>query len=244
MKSVDGINEQNLKKKCVALDLDDVLAIGAISININQAKTLELLEKLSLLEQNVPVFKLALVSGYSREQGWKKLKETGFQKFFRPENVFFAEKEYVDSMDEIDRQKHLDNMAKDPLFQDDYFKQKALEKLVAAENIGKDEVVFVGHDLLTDAYYSQRFSGVHVALIKNALSLRHIKSKIVIKGLTYLALDWKDFKKLLLGKKPQPNYSYLKRFIENYLSKELFGSMDFAAGLAGKARLAEKNRSN
>ncbi len=244
MKSVDGISWQDLKKKCIAFDLEDVLAIGAISGEIMQAKALELLEKLSLLEKNVPVFKLALVSGYSAEEGWKKLNAAGVQKFFRPENIFFAEKEYVDSMGEIDRKRHLENIGKNPLFQDDYFKQKALAKLVEAERLEKNEIVFVGHDLLTDAYYSQRFSCIHAALIKNALSLRHAKSKIIVKGLTYLALDWKDFKKLLLGKKPEPDYSFLKRFIENYLSQELVGGTALAASLAGKARLAQKNKSN
>ncbi len=244
MKSVDGISQKNLKKKCIAFDLEDVLAIGAMSGEIRQAKALELLEKLSLLEKNVPVFKLALVSGYSAGEGWKKLDATGFQKFFRPENVFFAEKDYVDSMGEVDRQRHLENLGKNPLFQDDYFKQKALAKLVEAGHLEKNEIVFVGHDLLTDAYYSQRFSRIHVALIKNALSLRHAKSKIIVKGLTYLALDWADFKKLLLGKKPEPDYSFLKRFIENYLSKELVGSMGLTAGLVGKAKLAAKNKSS
>ena len=164
MKSVYGITASILAKDCVAFGLDDILSAGSVSGPINRAKAMELLEKLSKLEKEVQGFRLALVSGYSAEEGWKKLNATGFQKFFLPENVFFADKAYVDSMGEIDRQRHLENIAKDALFQDDYFKQKALSRIVEDGKLEKSRVVFVGHDLLTDAYYSQRFSGIHVAL--------------------------------------------------------------------------------
>lgn len=211
---------------------------------IKQKNAVELLEKLSALEKAFPFFHLALVSGYSVDEGWKKLRKTGFEKFFLQENVFFAGRDFIDSMTEVDRQRYLEKIAADALFQDDYFKQKVLGGLLAKWNLEKAELVFVCHDLLTDAYYSKRFSGVSTALVKEALSLRHAKTNRLVSGLNYVSLDWKDFRKLLLGKLPAQDYSFLEQFIANFLSRELVGEMQLKAGLLGKARLAAKDKNN
>ncbi|GEM_PF-2450819 len=242
MKTIGGINPKNLKIKCIALDFDDIIASGAINPRVKRGKALELLQKLSEIEKHSGGFVLALVSGYSRVLGQKKLEESGFAVFFKPENVFFAGQDYLDSMAEVDRQRHNANVAKNAFFQDDYFKQKALEKLLERESLDKSRVFFVAHDLLTDAYYSQRFSRVQVALVKGALSLRHVPITHVVKGLVYVNLDWKDFRKLLLGRFPEEDFSFLRRFVENYLARELVGRTQLAAGLLGKARLAEKKK--
>lgn len=234
MPGINGLNEQNLKKKIVAFDLEDILISGQIAKGINAQKARDLLSNLSTLEKKISGFGLFLVSGFSAAAGKKKLAESGLEKFFKPENVFFVGQGYVDSMEEFDRQRYLRGIGNNGLFQDEYFKQKALQKISEARN--KDEIVFACHDLLSDAYYSQRFSGVDAALVKGALSLKHVRVDKILKGLLYVNLNWADFKKLLLGKKHKPNYSVLKKFIENYLQRELIGGLQINAGALAMKR--------
>lgn len=229
MQKLCGFNGQNLKKKILVFDLEDILISGQIAKNIDKKKVFDVLEKLSALEKNVPAFRLFLVSGYSKKEGMKKLAENNLLRFFKPGHVFFPEKGYLNSMAEVDKARYSQRLAKDPLFQDEYFKQVVLEKISKDFQFEKSRMVFIGHDLLTEAFYSQRFSKVDVALVKEALSLRHQKTKNLVKGLIYLNFSWADFKKLLLGKKPAPDYSFLKRFIENYLQREIIGGMQINA---------------
>jgi hypothetical protein len=233
-----------LKKKCLAFDLDDVLSAGKNSGEINNAKAKELLQKLSNLEKQDHSFKLALVSGFSEEAGKKKLEETGLSLFFKPENVFFVDNEYLEAMEEVDRQRYNEKLSSNQNYQDDFFKQKALERLVSSTGLSKEDIVLVGHDLLVDAYYSRRFSGVHVVLLRGSLSLRHEKTIVSIQGLTFIDLEWKQFRMLLLGELPEPDYSFLDRFIQNFLSQELVGNNLLAAGLAGKAKLDAMKKSS
>ena len=234
MQAFDGISEKNLAKRIIVFDLEDILVSAKAENRPDKKKLVGLLEKLSALEKKISGFKLFLVSGYAAEQGWKRLKESGLEKFFKPENVFFVNKKHIDSMEEVDRQRYLKEIEGNGFFQDDYFKQTVLKK-ISDDASDKKQIVFICHDLLTDAYYSLRFSGVDLALVKKSLSLKHEKAKAIIKGLAYIQLDWGDFRKLLLGKKPSPNYFLLKRFIGNYLQRELVGGLQIdASGLAFK----------
>ncbi len=148
----------------------------------------------------------------------------------------FVSQEYMDFKEEMDREIYFAELKKNPDFKDEFFKQKALEKLAADLNVSPEKIGFVGHDLFFDAFYSDRFSKIDFVLVKEALANQNEKQKSPVKGLNYIALDWKDIRNVLLGKLPKTDSQQLKNFIGFYLQQKLVDPSVFSKILEAKLK--------
>ncbi|HIH08540.1 MAG TPA: hypothetical protein HA237_04175 [Candidatus Diapherotrites archaeon] len=212
--------EKFVKTK-IFFKLSNVLLPGSVLKNVDSKKVEALLQGLKKLEEKNRV-ELFVILGQKDDVAKKKLAESGLNRFFKKENIFCVTKDYIQDKAEFDRDRHLKALEEDPHFRDDYFKVSILKKIVGIV-FPADEIIFIGHDLLTDGFYLREFVGVDVAFVKKALSERNEKSGKVLKGLYYVDLDINDFRKLLLGKKPKPDYRFLQAHIYANLKKQLFG---------------------
>ena len=228
-----------LKKKAIFLGLGDVLIPGDADKKVDEKKVKEILEKLQDLEKKNSIT-LFLITGLHEEVAVKKIKKSGIAKYFKKENIYYVTKDYIQQKHEIDRQRHLAQLDKDPEFNDRYFKQYIIKKIIDRGKIPKEEMLLIGHDIWTDAFYTMRFSGIDFALLKEGLSERGKKSSKIIKGLIYARRDWKNFHKLLLGRFKKPDYQFLENYIYSELKQQLFGDLE---GKIIKAKI-DKGKTN
>ncbi|MDD5163596.1 MAG: hypothetical protein PHD95_05310, partial [Candidatus ainarchaeum sp.] len=137
------------------------------------------------------------------------------------ENFFFVEPDYINGKSDFDRQVHLKGLEKNPFFQDEFFKKILIEEEIAKRGFSKEETIFVGHDAMFDAYYLWKFGKIDSAMLKEAFSEKNKKRSEKIKSLIYVKRNWNDVQKLLLGKFPKPDYSFLDTAILLSLKQEL-----------------------
>lgn len=236
MALVAGIDSKKLEKTTLILGLEDVLVPGQIDPKIKIKDVKQILQNLVLLEQKVPGFRFFIITGYTREKGVELLKKHGLYSFCSEQNCFFVTPEYLASKEPVDRELHEKALQKDPNFKDEFLKQITIDKLSQEYHIPKSKMVLIGHDLWFGGFYTMRFSQIDFALIRSALSLRHEKYETPIKGLTYINRTWADIKKLLLGKFPKADYSFLNAFVDNFLRKELISPQTMGAILDAKRK--------
>ncbi|MFH1255948.1 MAG: hypothetical protein V1494_01515 [Candidatus Diapherotrites archaeon] len=217
-----SIKREQLKKKAVFLGFEDVLVPGAINEKVDAKKVKEILKNLKALEEK-GLLNLVLLVGYKKEKAIKLVKESGLYAFFKPENIFTVTEEYLASKEEIDRKRYEKSLAENPDFKDEFLKQVAIKEFLEKKGIEREEALLIGHDLLTDAFYTREFSKIDVALVKGALSERHEKAKRLVKGTPYIKREWTDVLKLLTGKGKKPEYPLLKAYIYTRLKEQLFG---------------------
>ncbi|MBS3061996.1 MAG: hypothetical protein J4215_05430 [Candidatus Diapherotrites archaeon] len=224
MAGLEGLTGKSLKKTVVIFGLDDILVPGKVLQSVDHKKIGIVLAHLKTLSEKIPSFRFFLVCGYQKEKTFEKIRENKLDAFFSEENTRFVSQEFLDSKEPMDREIYDQQIAKDPLFKDEFFKQKAIDQIVESLNVSKDRVVFVGHDIWFDAFYSQRFSQVDFVLVKDGLANQSVPFERVMKGLNYIHLDWDDLRKVLLGKLPVQNLDPLKNFIHFQLQRQLVSS--------------------
>ncbi|MDO8624730.1 MAG: hypothetical protein Q7R47_01505 [Candidatus Diapherotrites archaeon] len=218
---IEGLDAKSLQKTVLVFGLDDVVVAGRVHSTVDSTQVKKVLENLGKLAKKFPFFHFFVVSGYQKEITLQKLGLAGLTSFFPEQNIRFVSQEYLDSKESMDREIYDSELAKDPLFKDEYFKQKEIEKIATELGVPMEKIVFVGHDLFFDAYYSQRFSKVDFVLVKESLSNQHKRVDRIIKGLNYIHLDWNDLRDVLLGKFPPADCMQLRNFIHFYLQRHL-----------------------
>lgn len=211
----------NLKKKAILFALEDVLIPGNVDKKVSREKVEQILGNLSDMEEKGLV-RLFLITGLDKKVAVKKIQKYGLKKYFKKENIFYVTKEYISQKDKIDKKRYFDSLKEDPEFNDDYFKQYIINKIIDEGRIPKEEMLFVGHDLITDGFYTIRFSGIDFALLKESLSERNEKAKHKIKGLVYIKREWKDVRKALYAKLPEPDYRILDNHVFEQMKQRLF----------------------
>jgi hypothetical protein len=211
---------EQIKKKVVLISLEDVLVPGKVIKEVNKKGIKEILENLSKLDKEGKIT-LILVSGFKKDVMEKKISENSLGKFFRPENIHCATEDYISKREEVDRKRHEKNIKENPSFNDAYVKVQVVDLLMMSGIPGED-IIYFGHDLMTDAFYLHRYTGIDAALLKQSLSLNHAKAKM-IKGLIYVNLTWQDFKKVIYGKRKVESYAGLETMIFTMLKEQLFG---------------------
>ncbi len=221
MAGLEGLEAKNLKKTVLVFGFDDILVPGRVLSAIDSKKIIQILENLQKLSEKTGLVKVFVVSGYTKEIMDQKLSESGLSKFFPESHILYVNQEYLDSKEPMDREIYDQQKQKDPLFKDEYFKQKMLDKLSIDLNVPKSSMVFIGHDVWFDAFYSQRFSKVDFVLVKDALANQNQKFERIIKGLNYIHMDWDEIRKILLGKLPEAELDQLKNFIQFQLQAKL-----------------------
>lgn len=218
---IAGLDTQKLEKKCLILGLEDVLVPGKVEKKVNGKEVKEILSNLEKLEKAVPDFHFFISSGHSEQNALDLMKKNGLEKWFSKERCFFVTPEYVEEKEDVDKNLYKKYVEKDPLFKDEFIKQKVVEKLIEKYHFSKEQMVLVGHDLWFAAFYTTRFSGIDFALIKSAFSVRHEKESALVKGLVYISRTWSDIRKLLSGGFPKAEYAFLNAHIQSLLQKEL-----------------------
>jgi hypothetical protein len=139
----------------------------------------------------------------------------------------------------VDQALYKKNISKDALFKDEYFKQTVIEECAKRFGCDKKEMVLIGHDVWTEAYYTMLFSGIDVALIKSAYSHLNQKIETELKCVTFIQRNWKDIKKLIEGKIiPNHELDCLKKYAQRKLSEELFKGTQ----LQGLAQLSNHSK--
>ena len=220
-----AITDKNARKKKLFFVLADVLIPGPANPKLSRAKVKKLLSFLKKL-QDKGIVELFLVTGFSGEKAKPLIEKSGLEKFFKKENIFFVTKKYIDSKEEIDRQRHLASLGSDQNFVDEFFKQSLLMDFFESGKILADETMLIGHDILVDAFYSARFSKVDFVLVRESLSERNKPMPAEIKGLNYVKLNESDFRKLIQGKFPANDTRFLENYVLNKMKLELFRSTE------------------
>ena len=224
MPKLDLIPEQQLKKHALVFCFDSVLIPGAIAQKINKGAIEEILQNLHEMELRYRNFHVFVVSGANEKYIKETLAANKLDNYFQKENILYVTQSYIDSKEPIDKERYYIELKKDPSFRDEFFKQYAIDKeIIEKRNIPRENILLICHDLLTDAFYTLRFSQVDFALVKGALSYRHLPIKEVIKGLVYLNMGWKEFRKLLLGKSKKGNTKFLESYVYSRLQKDVIG---------------------
>lgn len=215
------LNASSLKRKAIVLGFEDVLIPGKVEQNIDMKEVKKILSNLQELSKKFNLH-VAVVSGYSEKIGQAKLKEFGLENFFEPDFVFFVSKHYLDSMQEIDKKRYADAIKKNPNYKDEYFKQYIIQRFSRDHNIPKNEIVYVGHDIWLEGFYTRRFSQIDFALIKSAYSHIGEKANEQVHHLVYINRTWNDIKKLLMTDNLKAEYSNLDAYVDNVIKEKLF----------------------
>jgi len=210
----------SIKKKVVLISLEDVLVPGRVVNEVNRKNIKEILTNLSKLEKEGKIT-LVLVSGFKKDVLEKKIAGNSIGRYLKPENIHCATEEYLTKREEVDRKRHEKNIKENPDFNDAYLKVQVVDYLLMS-GIPKEDIVYFGHDLMTDAFYLRRYGGVDVALLKPSLSMNHKPHKM-IKGLIYVNPTWADFRKVIYGKRKAESYVALETIIFSMLKEQLFG---------------------
>lgn len=180
-----------------------------------------------------------ILSGHHAPIAQKKLAEGELHNYFDKEHFLSVDEEYILGKAEVDQNLHREGLKKDPHFIDSYFKQIAIQKVLAAKKLLPKDALLFGDDLWVDGYYTMRFSKIDFALFEENL-LDRGKSVQPISGLAYFKLEF-DSVKSLVEKFPKVDYSALDKYVFESMKKVLVGD-NFADAI--KKGLANKNRNN
>lgn len=167
-------------------------------------------------EKGVELF---LVSGHHESIAKKKLIEGEFHNFFDKNHFIFVDEDYINKKQEDDKKLHLDNLKKDPEFNDSFFKQVFIQKILKEKNLGVSDALLLCNDVWVDGYYTTRFSKIDFALFKDNLTDRGNRVDL-INGLVYFELDFNSVNNLLI-KFPKTDFSSLDKYVFKVMKKVL-----------------------
>ena len=221
------LNAKNAKKRFLFFVPEDVLFSGPVNGSISFEKNLGVLEFLKDLESK-GIVELFLICGRERAKASDEIAKNGLDRFLRKENIFFITDSYLNSKEEVDRERYVSNLEKDPGFIDEFFKQRVIMDLNASGTVSREECVLIGHDLWFDGFYTSRFSGIDFALIRESLSERHVPSQDIPKWIHCIDFTIFDFTSLILGKQPKQDTKMLETYIFRKLSRELVDPKELA----------------
>ena len=209
-----------VKRKVVMLSLEDLLVPGRVVSRVDKKAIAEILKNLSKLH-NEKKLSLYLVSGMQESVVKKKLMENGFDKYIFPGMLHCATHHYIGKRTGIDQKRHMKSLQENPNFNDAYVKVQVADVFLM-QGIPRQEIIYFGHDYMTDAFYLHRYCNVDTALLRPALSMNHVPHK-AIKGLIFVNPTWADFRKVIYGKKKVQSYAILETMIFSMLKEQLLG---------------------
>ncbi|MDD3086119.1 MAG: hypothetical protein WC290_02660 [archaeon] len=159
-------------------------------------------------ENNIELF---LVCGYYEGVAKKKFLDNGFNSFFDETHFVFVDDYYINNKKEEDKNLHLDNLKKDSEFNDSFFKQVLIQRILREKNLVESDALLLCNDIWVDGYYTTRFSKIDFALFKNNLTDRGNKVEL-INGLVYFDLDFSSVRGLLIDF-PKLDFSSLDKYV-------------------------------
>ena len=181
---------------------------------------------------------LFLISGLHEKVALKKYKTSFIKDIIKKENFFFVDEKYISNKSELDEKLHRENLEKDIGFEDSFFKQIIISKIVEEKKLAPYDILLLCNDVWVDGYYTMKFSKVDFALFENNLKDRSNPVER-INGLAYFNFDFKTVK-TLLDDFPVIDYSSLDKFVFETMKKVLLKETDFS-GLINKVSKRENN---
>jgi len=162
-----------------------------------------------------------LISGFHENVALKKLEESYLKSFFNKENFLRVDEKYISSKSAPDQKLHRDGLAKDPEYNDTYFKQVAIQNLLQKKKLFPKDALLLSEDLWVDGYYTTRFSKVDFAIFEENISERG-KPADPLSGLAYFSTEVESVKRLL-EKFPSVSFVSLEKFVFESMKKALIG---------------------
>lgn len=211
------------KKKILFFCLEDVLIPGLVDNKVDVQKTKELLGELKPFEEKGKL-KLFLISGNKQTTALQKIKKHGIGEYFQKENIFAVTRKYIDSKKLVDKNNYIAQLKKNKQFKDEYLKQIVIQN-IAKDFPEKEEMVLIGHDFLTDGYYTTLYSKIDVVFASNSASYNHQKCQ-TLKGMAYADLNKDGFQKVLNWQYEKIDYSILQRLVFSKIGKDLFQNIN------------------
>jgi hypothetical protein len=180
----------------------------------------DFLEKLTSFANNNGI-ELYLISGYHKNAAEKKFTDNKFGEYFDKKHFIFVDDEYISNKAEMDKKLHTDSLIKDPEFNDTYFKQVIIQRILKEKDLNERDALLLSDDIWVDGYYTTRFSKIDFALFELNL-LDRGKPANRLSGLAYFNLDF-DSVKTLLENFPKTSNIFLEKYVFEEMKKVLVG---------------------
>ncbi|MDD3083874.1 MAG: hypothetical protein PHP82_02520, partial [Candidatus ainarchaeum sp.] len=131
---------------------------------------------------------------------------------------------YISSKNENDEKLHRNNLEKDSSFNDSFFKQTIISKILIEKNLQKEDAILFCNDVWVDGYYTMRFSKIDFAIFENNIVDRGKKIEKIL-GLIYFNFNFSSVKKLLEDF-PVVDYSFLEKYVFEVMKGVLMKDVD------------------
>jgi hypothetical protein len=164
---------------------------------------------------------LYLVTGFHEPVAHEKLDSGFLRDLFDDKHFLHVDEAYITEKGGPDEKIHRDSLEKDPEFNDSYFKQVVMQRVLAERHLFPKDALLLSDDLWVDGYYTMRFSKADFAMFEENLLDRGRKAER-IPGLAYFSLDFASARKLLESF-PQVSYAGLDKFVYDSMKKALLG---------------------
>ncbi len=221
------LGAKNVVKRYLFFVPEDVLFSGKVNKSISREKTDLVMKFLKGLE-SMGLIELFLISGREKHKAIAEIAGAGLKKFFKKENIFLLNDSYLNSRAEPDRERYDANLAKDPFFTDDFFKQSVLTGLLSTGKIMRENAVLIGHDLWFDGFYTARYSGIDFVLLRDSFSERNVPSSQIPGWVHCTDFSREDFESLIAGKIPKTDAKVLESYIFKHLAREMVDAKELA----------------
>lgn len=162
---------------------------------------------------------LFLITGLDAEKGEEIIKKNGIDAYFAKKNIFHISEKYYDTLSEIDKELKEQAKQNDPNYCDEYYKVYFFNSIYKHK---KENALFLGHDIWTDAYYLSKYAGIDTILLKDTLTNNSAPNIIEIKDLHIVDPNFQEIKSYLEEEK-QFNFKPLHNYAEKLLYKEMVG---------------------
>ncbi len=207
-----------MKKLCF-VELEGLLT-NYKSYSANDAKIKDFVKSLHSFckENKIEVF---LVSGHHETIAKQKILEKKFHEFFDKEHFVFVDELYIESKGEDDKKLHRDNLAKDPEFNDSFFKQVLIQRVLKEKDVNQKDALLLCNDVWVDGYYTTKFSKIDFALFEENLTDRGNKVER-LSGLAYFNFDFDSVKQLLTNF-PKVDFASLDKYVFEVMKSVLVG---------------------
>ncbi len=168
---------------------------------------------------------LFLISGLHEDVNQDVLHQNNLDNFFKQENIFCVNSDYLKSLNEIDQQLREENYSKNKYYVDDYFKIYLFNQ--KPELFSPQNTLYVGHDIWTDAFYLRRFTKINFVLLNQTISNNGKPFERAIKYSHIIDPSFEVFKNYLSV--PHVfDYSFLDSYINTTLQKNVIGLLDLS----------------
>ncbi|HNV01103.1 MAG TPA: hypothetical protein PKK60_01600 [archaeon] len=206
-------------KKIVFIEAEGVL-LPYNNYNPNERRVKTFFEDLSNYCEKNKIL-LYVISGYHESVAHKKFEESFLKNVFNKNNFVCADEDYILQKAKDDETLHRQKLETDPEFNDSYFKQVFIQKILKEKNISASDALLLGDDIWVDGYYTTRFSKIDFAIFEENVSDRG-KSVERISGLAYFSLEF-DSVKQLIEIFPAVDLSPLDKYVFEIMKKALVG---------------------